>query len=48
MITAIVILSGVSLFQLFLNVFLYKAFKIAWKALKEQTEEIIPIDWDKK
>ena len=47
MITAIVILSGTALFQLFLNVFLYKAFKFAWKALQEQTEEIIPIEWDK-
>lgn len=46
MITAIIILSGLSLFQLFLNVVLYKSFRIAWNALKEQTEEIVPIDTD--
>jgi hypothetical protein len=46
MITAIIILSGLALFQLFLNVVLYKSFRIAWNALKEQTEEIVPIDTD--
>ena len=49
MITAIVILSGVALFQLFLNVFLFHAFKLAWRDLKEYAEEITPIDiesWD--
>ncbi len=44
MITAIVILSGVALFQLFLNIFFYHAFKIAWNELKNYAEEIIPIN----
>ena len=44
MITAIVILSGTALFQLFLNVFLYKALRYTWNELKQHTEEIAPID----
>jgi len=49
MITAIVILSGVALLQLYLNLVLYIAAKTAWRELKEQKEEIYPIDtvvWD--
>lgn len=46
MITAIVILSGLALFQLFLNIFFIHAFRMTLRELEEQTKEIVPINLD--
>ena len=48
MVTAIVILSGVTLFQLWLNVTLYVALKETWKDLRDRIEEVLPYDWENK
>ena len=48
MVTAIVILSGLALLQLWLNVSLYVALRYTWKELRDKIEEVLPYDWEEK
>lgn len=46
MTTAIVILVGLALLQLWANVVLFCLLRIAWSELKDRTQTLTPIDTD--